>query len=84
MNPTSLNVKADDLVLASFIFSLDALQRIKHPIAEDLKKDCTKFKVLCTLAWRVRTIKIYGCPLAWSPILDTYTDTLIYYRYEWI
>jgi NRPS condensation-like uncharacterized protein len=55
-------VKAEDLILASFFFSSDALQRIKQPIAEDLKEHCTTFEVLAALAWRART-RALGIPL---------------------
>lgn len=55
-------VKADDLVNFSFFFTSDALQRIKQPIAEELKEHCTTFEVLSALAWRARTIAL-GIPL---------------------
>jgi len=50
------------VVLASFFFNSDALQRIKQPIAEELKERCTTFEVLSALAWRARTIAL-GIPL---------------------
>lgn len=62
VNPDSLTVNADDLVLATFFFSSDALKRIKQPIAEELKERCTTFEVLSALAWRARTIAL-GIPL---------------------
>lgn len=55
-------VKADDLVNFSFFFSSDDLQRIKQPIAKELKEHCTTFEVLSALAWRARTIAV-GIPL---------------------
>jgi len=54
--------KAEDLALTSFFFSSDALQRIKQPIAEDLKENCTTFEVLAALAWRARIMAL-GIPL---------------------
>eukprot|EP00253_Pinus_taeda_P018251 PITA_18251 len=48
------HVKVEDLVFTSFFFSSDALQRLKQPIAKDLKEDCTTFEVLAALAWRAR------------------------------
>eukprot|EP00253_Pinus_taeda_P016568 PITA_16568 len=62
VNPNSAiqlgNVKADDLVISSFFLSLDALQRIKQPIAQELEEHCTTFEVLSALAWRARTIAL--------------------------
>lgn len=55
-------VKADDLIVASFFFNSDALQRIKQPVAEELKEHCTTFEVLAALAWRART-RALGIPL---------------------
>ena len=54
--------KAEDLALTSFFLSSDALQRIKQPIAEDLKENCTTFEVLAALAWRARIMAL-GIPL---------------------
>nr|ABK23866.1 unknown [Picea sitchensis] len=54
--------KAEDLALTSFFLSSDALQRIKQPIVEDLKENCTTFEVLAALAWRARIMAL-GIPL---------------------
>ena len=56
------NVNAEELTLASFLLNSDALQRIKQPIAEELKENCTTFEVLAALAWRART-RALGIPL---------------------
>jgi omega-hydroxypalmitate O-feruloyl transferase len=56
------NVKAEDLILASFFISSDALQSIKQPIAEEVKEHCTTFEVLAALVWRART-RALGIPL---------------------
>ena len=51
ISPMELHVvKSDDLVLASFLFSSDALQKIKQPITEELKEHCTMFELLSALA----------------------------------
>eukprot|EP00253_Pinus_taeda_P035946 PITA_35946 len=60
------HVKAEDLLLTPFFFSHDALQRLKQPIAKDLKEDCTTFEVLAALAWRART-RVLEIPLN-SPV----------------
>lgn len=54
-------VKADDPVNSSFFFSSDALQRLKQPIAEELKENCSTFEVLTALAWRAKIIAL-GIP----------------------
>eukprot|EP00253_Pinus_taeda_P030548 PITA_30548 len=65
VNPNSsvdlANVKTDDLVNSTFFFSFDALQRIKQPIAEELKENCSTFEVLTALAWRAKIIAL-GIP----------------------
>ena len=56
------NVNSEELILASFLLNSDALQRIKQPIAEELKENCTTFEVLAAMAWRART-RALGIPL---------------------